>query len=93
MNSKDNECAKSKAGTTSKVFELSSINQKQFFDIKQILKLNNDQTSKFYSLTKIPEDNNPQFSLEKAPTDSKLGPNDRTLIPMNQFINDDQSVA
>ena len=40
----------------------------------------------------VPEDNFPQFSLEKAPSDDKAG-NDRPIMPMNQFINSDQSTA
>jgi|TARA_B110000285_G_C15126969_1_gene620850 hypothetical protein len=40
----------------------------------------------------IPEDSFPQFSLEKAPTGEK-SLNDRPIMPMNQFINSDQSTA
>jgi hypothetical protein len=79
-----------------KVVELSQLKRTQFFDLKQILKLNSEQIPAQKALM-IPEDGFPQFSLEKAPTGDKSGKgvdaNDRPLIPMNQFINTDQSNA
>ena len=40
-----------------------------------------------------PEDQNPQFTVETAPVKSteKQDQNERPIVPMNKFINSDQS--
>ena len=48
----------------------------------------------------VPEDSHPKFSLEKAPStdwtivsESKSDPNERPLIPLNEYLNTAQSNA
>ena len=39
----------------------------------------------------LPEDGNPQFTLEEAPSGVSTDPNDRPLQPLNEYLSSDES--
>jgi hypothetical protein len=61
----------------------------RFFDVRQILKLNADATSRLQHLQRtamVPEDNTAQFTIEEAPKASLKDPNDRPVKPVSDYV-------